>query len=87
MLDGVYLYFAKCKVLDPQSRVFISITVIQTNGKRHGMFSIRLYKNWNDISDCVFEVKMAEIEARLVGMSWAPRREFTESLRKIVIIS
>jgi hypothetical protein len=27
-----------------------------------------LYKNWNDNSDFVFEAKMAEIEARLLGM-------------------
>jgi hypothetical protein len=27
-----------------------------------------LYKHWNDNSGCVFEAKMAEIEARLEGV-------------------
>ena len=42
------------------------------------VFNSELYIYWNDNCGSNFEAKMAEIEARLVGMIQAPTRKFTQ---------
>jgi hypothetical protein len=59
--------------------------------RKYSTYVSELYYNWNNNSGLIFEVKMAETEARLIGMIQAPTRKYHwiqyEKSRKIGIIS